>query len=42
MPLQWIQLGAHADRVNTNEKGQPLPYAAPPEGVFPDVRSGFC
>lgn len=27
-----------ADRPNTNEKGQPLPYAAPPAGMFPDLR----
>ncbi|MFK4806759.1 DUF4913 domain-containing protein [Microbacterium sp. ZW CA_36] len=26
------------DRPNTNEKGQPLPYTAPPAGMFPDVR----
>lgn len=25
-------------RANTNEKGAPLPYTAPPEGMFPDVR----
>jgi hypothetical protein len=26
------------ERSNTNEKGQPLPYTAPPAGMFPDVR----
>lgn len=25
-------------RINCNEKGQPLPYMAPPPGMFPDVR----
>ncbi|QGN34294.1 DUF4913 domain-containing protein [Microlunatus sp. Gsoil 973] len=27
------------DPANTNRRGEPLPYAAPPEGMFPDVRS---
>ena len=26
------------NRINCNEKGQPLPYQAPPAGMFPDVR----
>lgn len=30
--------GEGKDRENTNEKGEPLPYIAPPEGLFPDVR----
>lgn len=30
--------GEGEDRENTNEKGEPLPYAPPPEGLFPDVR----
>ena len=30
--------GEGKDRENTNEKGEPLPYARPPEGLFPDVR----
>ncbi len=30
--------GEGKDRENTNEKGQPLPYIAPPAGLFPDVR----
>ncbi|MAP62368.1 MAG: DUF4913 domain-containing protein [Microbacterium sp.] len=30
--------GEGKERENTNEKGQPLPYIAPPEGLFPDVR----
>lgn len=30
--------GEGTDRENTNEKGEPLPYIAPPEGLFPDVR----
>ena len=23
---------------NTSKRGEPLPYVAPPEGMFPDVR----
>ena len=28
------------DPTNRCNKGEPLPYAAPPEGLFPDVRLG--
>lgn len=34
----FAAVGEGADRVNTNEKGQPLPYEAPPAGMFPDLR----
>ncbi|MDU0328476.1 DUF4913 domain-containing protein [Microbacterium sp. KSW2-21] len=34
----FASAGEGTDRQNTNEKGQPLPYIAPPEGLFPDVR----
>jgi hypothetical protein len=27
---------------NTNKKGEPLPYLAPPEGMFPDVREDLA
>ncbi|WP_295787926.1 DUF4913 domain-containing protein [uncultured Microbacterium sp.] len=30
--------GEGKDRENTNEKGEPLPYISPPEGLFSDVR----
>lgn len=30
--------GEGTNRENTNEKGEQLPYIAPPEGLFPDVR----
>lgn len=30
--------GEGEGRVNTNQKGEQLPYIAPPEGLFPDVR----
>lgn len=32
--------GEGKGRENINEKGDPLPYAAPPDGLFPDVREG--
>lgn len=33
--------GEGTNRENTNEKGEALPYVAPPEGLFPDLRDGF-
>lgn len=30
--------GEGTNRENTNEKGEQLPYIAPPEGLFPDIR----
>lgn len=30
--------GEGQDRANTNEKGAELPYTAPPEGMYPDLR----
>lgn len=30
--------GEGEKRANTNQKGEQLPYVAPPEGLFPDVR----
>ncbi len=43
MPMLMDPNGAFAsldrdDPANRNSKGAPLPYVAPPEGLFPDVR----
>lgn len=34
-PFAGVTEGAE----NTNKRGEPLPYVAPPEGMFPDVRT---
>ncbi|MBM3714197.1 MAG: DUF4913 domain-containing protein [Actinobacteria bacterium] len=34
----FVAAGEGKDQENTNEKGEPLPYIAPPDGLFPDVR----
>ena len=30
--------GPFAKSEDTNKAGEPLPYTAPPEGLFPDMR----
>lgn len=38
MPILMSPDGPFADSVDQNKPGEPLPYEAPPEGMFPDVR----
>ncbi|MBG6059755.1 hypothetical protein RCH16_003197 [Cryobacterium sp. MP_M5] len=38
MPLLMSADGPFADSEDQNKPGEPLPYEAPPAGMFPDVR----
>ena len=38
MPILMSTEGPFAKSEDTNKPGEPLPYAAPPEGLFPDMR----
>jgi hypothetical protein len=38
MPILMSPDGPFADSQDQNKPGEPLPYAAPPAGMFPDVR----
>lgn len=38
MPILMSADGPFADSEDQNKPGEPLPYAAPPAGMFPDVR----
>lgn len=38
MPILMSADGPFADSEDQNKPGEPLPYSAPPTGMFPDVR----
>ena len=40
MPILLSTEGPFAKSEDTNKPGEPLPYTAPPEGLFPDMREG--
>lgn len=40
MPILLSPDGPFAKATDSNDTGGPLPYERPPEGLFPDVRSG--
>lgn len=39
MPILMSAEGPFADSQDQNKPGEPLPYEAPPAGMFPDVRT---